>query len=1081
MPQKSTDTRFFTNDEGGTLLDRFKKTLEHVDKFDVLVGYFRSSGFYLLQKELEKVNKIRILNGIDVDKKIYDAHQQSQLAFDHEATSQLNERISNSIQEEWVQADDNHVVYEGSQKFIEYLKNGKIELRQHPSHKLHAKVYICRFGKPVSDVDYGRVITGSSNFSHSGLQGNLEFNVELKDKTDVDFSLNQFEKLWDESDDIKNLFIQTIQNKTWLNNKIIPYELYLKTLFEYFNEDIDFDKKTDFKYPEDYMNLEYQKQAVVSANKILDAYNGVFIADVVGLGKTYVAALLSQQPNLKSARKLFIVPPVLQDYWEETLAEFEVLHAKVESAGKIKSIKNWDKLDEVEYVFIDEAHRFRNEDTETWKELYENICFGKKIILITATAINNKFADILSQLKLFQRPNRSNIPTVRNLQYFFKSWENKVKKAKSVGPKAYMNEKRKGSKEIREKVLKHVMIRRTRKEIEEYFSKDLDKQNLKFPKISNPNPVIYEFDSETEQAFNETVELIRDKFKKARYTPYLYLIEKPTDFEITRQKNLGNFMKTMLVKRLESSFHAFKKSIARFIESHENFISMINSGRVLISKTLNVYELMDEDNDEKIKKLIEEGKDLKEFKSSDFVPKFLKDIHDDLDVLLNIQNLWKDIKKDPKISKLISILKNNNHLKNNKIVMFTESAETGMYLLKNLSQHFKSEVLFYSSQGGYLSGHDNIKKLNQKDARLLIRKNYDPMIKKEKRKDDIRILISTDVLAEGINLHRSNINLNYDLPWNPIRVIQRTGRINRVGTDFDNLYIFNFFPTEKSDSEIKQKTNIISKIQAFHDCLGSDTKFLTETEEVETFNLFGSNLYESLNKKETYEEKEDLDTSELKYLNVIRDVRDKNPELYGKIQLLPKKSRSARKSNIQDISLVSFFRKGRLKKFLLSNKKDNLTNEITFIDAIKFLECDMKLKRENLNKDFFDLLQKNKLFFNEMLEKIELVTTSGKGVSIEKELIKDLKYLAKQKVLRDEDQHIRARFLNAFEDGIIARVTAKKIKKEIDSKNLRNDPIKLLNAFIKNISKKFIDQKILEKIAYGGKREIILSGYLLKE
>ena len=105
MPQRSTDTRFFANDEGGTLLDRFKKTLEHVDKFDVLVGYFRSSGFYLLQKELEKVNKIRILNGIDVDKKIYDAHQQSQLAFDHEATSQLNERISNSIQEEWVQAE----------------------------------------------------------------------------------------------------------------------------------------------------------------------------------------------------------------------------------------------------------------------------------------------------------------------------------------------------------------------------------------------------------------------------------------------------------------------------------------------------------------------------------------------------------------------------------------------------------------------------------------------------------------------------------------------------------------------------------------------------------------------------------------------------------------------------------------------------------------------------------------------------------------------------------------------------------------------------------------------------------------
>ena len=341
--------------------------------------------YYL--KEFEKINKIRILNGIDVDKKTFDAYQQAQTNIDFESTTRLRERLSNDFQDEVINSEDNQETYEAYFKFIEFLKNGKIEFRQHPSHKLHAKVYISRFGKPVSDVDYGRVITGSSNFSHSGLQGNYEFNVELKNKTDIDFALNQFEKLWNESEDIKNLFIETIKTKTWLNEEITPYELYLKTLFEYFYEDINIDKETDFSFPDDFMDLDYQKQAVVSASKILEAYNGVFLADVVGLGKTYISALLAKQPLLlKPARKLFIVPPVLQDYWNETLSDFGVTKFKVFSAGQIKNVKTYDKLDDVEYVFLDEAHRYRNEDTETWKN-----CM--KIFVLEKSNFNNSHSN----------------------------------------------------------------------------------------------------------------------------------------------------------------------------------------------------------------------------------------------------------------------------------------------------------------------------------------------------------------------------------------------------------------------------------------------------------------------------------------------------------------------------------------------------------------------------------------------------------------------------------------------------------------------------------------------------------------
>ena len=873
----SSDTKFFTNEEGKSLLDRFKKTLKHVDKFDVLVGYFRASGFYDLYKELEKVKKIRILNGLDVDNKTFQIYNKSQQELEFDSATKTKENYAQRVVEEVSESEDNQQTFEGYQKFVEFLKSNKIELKQHPSHRLHAKVYISRFGGSVADIDYGRVITGSSNFSHSGLVANNEFNVELKDRPDVEFALNQFEKLWEESEDIKNVFIQTLESKTWLNNKITPYQLYIKTLFEYFYEDINLDKEIDFSFPEEFLDLEYQKQAVVSAAKILDAYNGVFLADVVGIGKTYIAALLSQQPSLKSARKLFIVPPVLQDYWQETLNDFGITRFKVESAGKIKDLANYDKLDEVEYVFLDEAHRFRNEDTETWKELYEKICYGKKIILISATPLNNKFTDILSQLKLFQRPNRSNIPTVRNLQSFFKFWENKTIAAKS-DVKEYFKVKKEGSIQIREKILKHVMVRRTRSEIKKYFYKDLERQNLKFPEVSKPMSIGYEFDKKTSEAFDETIDLLKNKFKKTRYTSKLYLINKPSEFEMRQQENLGGFMKTQIVKRLESSFFAFKKTISRFISSHENFIRMLNSGEILISKSINVFDLIDEDDDEKVNKLINEGK-VEKFKKKEFNKSFLDDLHSDLETLKTIQDLWKDINFDPKATSLIQEIKKDQILKNQKIIIFSESAETGKYLLEKLSKDLGNEIMCYSGSGGYISLENKIKKISPKESKNIIRSNFDPNIKKKNQKNNIRILISTDVLAEGMNLHRSNIELNYDLPWNPTKVIQRLGRVNRVGTEFNNIYIYNFFPTEKSDNEIQQKKNIISKIQAFHDCLGNDGKFLTEDEDVETFQLFGDTLYNNLNRKNFYEEEDDQEVSELKYLSIIRDIRDNDKKL----------------------------------------------------------------------------------------------------------------------------------------------------------------------------------------------------------
>ncbi len=575
--QPHTDLKFFTNEPDATLYHRFVKTLEYASHFDVLVGYFRTSGFHRLYRALERTEKVRILVGLSVDRKAFEIIEQvrdsSRIDFEsHERTRQVFVR---NLTTEMSESEDTPEVEISARKFIEYLESGKLELRAYPSRNLHAKVYISRF--PENFMEFGKVITGSSNFSESGLVAQREFNVELKDRPDVEFALAKFEELWAEGVDISQEYVDTLLTKTWLSDQITPYQLYLKFLYEYFKEDINIDEDVDLFLPEGYMDLAYQKQAVLAAKKIIEAYGGVFIADVVGLGKTFIAALLLQQ---LPGRKLVICPPVLADYWKETMHQFYVPGVEVESLGKLEQILERG-VEKYSTVVIDEAHRFRNELTQGYETLHK-ICRGKKVVLVSATPLNNKLGDILSQLKLFQPGKQSAIPGVRNLEAFFKTLQKKLDSVDKDDP-SYLELVEETSKEVRDKVLKHVMVRRTRTEIKKYFSDDLEKQGLRFPELASPERIIYEFDGNIEEVFNTTIGLLKS-FTYARYTPLLYLKKGLGEFELQSQRNIGGFMKGLLVKRLESSFYAFKQTVDRFITSYQNFLHMLEGGTVYISK-----------------------------------------------------------------------------------------------------------------------------------------------------------------------------------------------------------------------------------------------------------------------------------------------------------------------------------------------------------------------------------------------------------------------------------------------------------------------------------------------------------------
>lgn len=1050
---------FITNDPGNTLKDKFRKYLNESKQFDVLVGYFYLTGFHELYDRLDKTEKIRILIGISTDKETLSVLGQREINY---SKSKSEEEIRNQVSDEFEQSDDNSKIEKGVEVFREWLKSGKLEIRAYVKARIHSKVYILHKINPDHD-DRGTVITGSSNLTKAGLSENLEFNAKIKDDRDFEYALKKFEELWKDSIDAREILDESIEN-SWINKEIKPYELYLKMLYEYFKNRINADKEIvkDERVPEYFKKYRYQYDAVKDAKQKLDEYGGVFLADVVGLGKTYMASLLATQYK---GRWLVIAPPTLVDEnnpgsWPNVFREFNV-NGDPLSIGKIDSYL--DKAEFYDNIIIDEAHRFRNESIQAFENI-SRICRGKRVVLVSATPMNNKPEDILTQIKLFQNSKKSTFPGLPDLEKFFRDLSKKLNNLdRRKDYDEYMKITRKNANEIREKVLKYVLVRRTRKDIEKYYEDDLINQGLKFPEVKDPRPIYYEFNDQEDYVFQQSIEIITKKFKYSRYTPFLYFTGDISQLEEASQRNMSRFMKILLVKRLESSSFAFKKSLARFIKSYERFIEEFENGSVWVSKKYSkkVFDLLENDDDEALRDLIEKGK-VQKFDASEFKPELLEDLKSDLEYLKMIKGLWDSVDGDPKLLKFIDILKKDKVLKKNKMIIFSESMETVDYLKYELENNGFDKIAVYHGQTG-------------ESFRKTIIDNFDANVKHPK--NDYRILIATEVLSEGISLHRSNCVINYDIPWNPTRMMQRVGRVNRVNTKFDVIHTYNFFPTAQSNDEIKLKEAAEAKIESFIEMLGSDAKLLTETEDIKSFDLF-----KILNSKETIAG-ENEEESDLKYLKVIRSIRDNDENLFSKIKKLPKKSRSVKTFEVDKNSLITFFRKGKLLKFLLSDGAS--IEELDFMTAAKTFECDPDTKREAERRDYFELLNKNKDQFAVLTAKETKTMKSSGGQDHGKKILGFLKLreIKNCQKFTENDELFLKQVENAIKEGAVPKKTLNSVAKEIKSKfQTRVDPLVLLSILRERIPKEFLTE--FNKSNENDNQtdiEVILSEYLVAE
>jgi len=1029
-------TKFFTNSEDNSLLKKFEGTLKHItnlNHFDALVGYFRASGYFKLQKFLKDIPKIRILVGINVENLTKKYHEQGRLYLAN--PEQTKETFLNEITEDIQQADYSQDIEIGLFQFIDDLISGKIEMKAHPTKTIHAKVYIFR---PSNYNEYTpcEVITGSSNLTDAGLganpQSNYEFNVGLREYEDIKFATEEFERLWAESEPILKEEAQKIKQNSYLRDNFTPYEIYIKMLIEYFGKRVDYDAfNIDLLLPSKYYRLKYQSDAANQGYAIMMKHNGFILADVVGLGKTIIACMIIKKfiyENGTHTKVLVVVPPAIEKGWITTVKDFELdNHFSFITIGSLHKILDRENFknnnpEDFDLIVIDESHKFRNDYTEMYVQLQE-ICktprkrssengdIRKKIILISATPLNNRPDDIENQLYLFQDKRQSTLENIRDLQAYFKPLNELYKKlAFDLKEDDLQPDKRKKIidklknlfKQLRDDVIEPLVIRRTRTDIENVpeYLEDLKIQKIKFPKVGdkdgNPTEVYYKMDTNLSKLFYETIDLLtsyddgdedHEPFTNAigyfRYRAIEFLSNK--DYAKTTygsvkniSKTLTGIMKTLLIKRLESSFFAFKMSLGRFQKAINNMIEMFENDKIFIAPDLNINELLEKGNSyEQIEILVnQKGGNNKSYKANDFDFTFIEHLKKDKTFVDNLVERWNNVNQDPKLLEFANKIKTEffNEKKNTsgKLIIFSESKETAEELTEQLMKISKKGILTISAE-------------NRKDKEDILSLNFDANVDELKWKHDFDIVITTEVLAEGINLHRSNIIVNYDVPWNATRLMQRIGRINRIGTRADNIYVYNFYPSAQGDHEINLVNNALRKLQAFHTAFGEDNKIFSILEEKGEGALFGNKIV-----------KEESET--LKYLIELRDFKNKHPKKFLEFQKIQNKARCGRKAEfcseptifnndnneitypLQNTSLAYLKSENHPGVFCLVTP--NMINvELNFLQAVKIFKADEKEKAIQLHELHHEQTINAMKFFKSEKNQENLQTTSKKNLS----------------------------------------------------------------------------------------------------
>jgi len=1002
---------FITNSPEKNLKKRLKTLITQSEELKFLVGFFYFSGFKELYETLKKLDEegklkeehIKILVGLNVDKGNYGIYETAKKLKSFRI-DRLKKDFFNSLKIAFTSEElDQKEVYEQIEFFLKLLQEKKLIIKK-TREPNHAKLYLFKLTGNIKEILPDLFITGSSNLTRAGLESQNEFNVEVKD---YGFSETEeyFDNLWNKAiplteEDVQKI-IKIFQKETFLR-EITPFTAYAYLLKIYLQLHTGKTPQWDLIQlltEKGYKPFDYQLSAVAQALANCEAHGGTILADVVGLGKTIIACLVGKALG---KRGIVICPPHLvgdkDSGWVKYLEDFKLWEWRVYSLGKLKNALDFVKdKEEIEVVIVDEAHRFRNERTEQYHYLRE-ICRGRTVILLSATPFNNRPSDLFALLKFFTIPKKSTIVLDEDLERRFQNYEIEFRKlayirnywnstdekrrkrakryytelfgekVKTLTPAHIEKVKQRAkllAKEIRA-VLEPVVIRRNRLDLKFYK----DKEKIELPEVKDPTECFFELTPEQLNFYDEVISAFAPledggRFHGAIYFPIRYEKGLPPTWEEVKdklseeenflyvyQRNLYDIMRRLLVKRFESSFGAFYESLRNFKNIHQTALEFIKkTGKFILDRKL-MEKLITADEDtileelEKYRETLEKEKENKKFhkiyelKNFKEKKKFIEDIKADIalfDELLQKMKALGLTKNDPKAERLIKGLKEFLKEKR-KVVIFTEYVDTAKHLENILKEEFKNKVL---SAIGNLS----------KSTVLEIYKNFDAQYPEQE--DCYDILLTTDKLSEGFNLNRAGVVVNYDIPWNPVRVIQRVGRINRIGKKvYDEIYIVNFFPTEIGADFVKSREIAQTKMFMIHNVLGEDAKIFDPGEEPQP-----SELYKRLT---TYveEEEESFFTKVRREFDKIMEV---HPYLKEELKDIPKRIKVASRGRTNE--LMVFVKKGKDLFVGYQNYSEKQPKAVTFeevFEKIKAQENEEKLPlSENFWKYYHLILEKS--------------------------------------------------------------------------------------------------------------------------
>ena len=846
------------NGEERTVQKYLKQWCPISRQMDIATGYLEIGGLLDLDGEWQKMEKIRIILGNEMTRRTHSVIEG--------VVEMMVSRLRDSVDDE--QEKNEFLI--GVPAIIHAMQTRKIECRVFDRSKFHAKTYIAYFSDEYKshfidamNMPVGYALVGSSNFTHAGLNQNIELNVQIQ--SDVEDLQEWFEEYWQQGEEITEALLEAIENRC---KEFSPYDVYMRSMYELFKT-----KESTVSEWEQHeskvfgMLSQYQKDGYNNLVEIADKYSGAFLCDGVGLGKTYVGMMLIERYVMKERKNVVLIVPASAriSVWETTIKEIipDILEGfypfKIINHTDLLLEKNQNLMDQIanqaEIVIIDEAHHFRNRGSNRYKKLFEMMGQGpqKKMFMLTATPINNSFLDLQHLIELFTHRQEDYFAAaplgIHSLSGHFKKKEQTLNGMMGVA---------KDTLDITDDAVRQdplvgeLVVQRSRAYVKRSLTA-AEGERVQFSVRQPPTVAEYSLKASYGKLIDDFTDSFYKKDKNGKpvpilflavYSPYedAYFIGDKSKIDLMksgRQNQVVNLVRQLLLKRFESSIAAFEETCIRiyirlrkFVEEFKDSGNTRKIDRMLtmqeeiydyIQKRLGEMQTTIEDLEDDLPEYVWETEE--DLNTSDFdIPMMLDDTIWDLELLAKFIEDTMSFKpeQDEKVKELKRILTEDVRVKDKKVIIFTEYRATALYIFRELKKAGITGLYEVDGQS-----HDNLHTMVQRFAPYYNGKSSAEV------ENEIRVLIATDVLAEGLNLQDAQCLINYELHWNPVRLMQRIGRVDRrrkveieekllqdhpeLRADRANAYYWNFLPPLELEKllslyrVVANKTLIISK------------------------------------------------------------------------------------------------------------------------------------------------------------------------------------------------------------------------------------------------------------------------------